>query len=182
MSKRNDDDFFDQLFTRLQDGDFINKTVNDFGKEIKNTVNRSIKNQGYDNFSDMVNSTIRAQPAEKPSAGEPLKQHVDYQNRYEFLVDSLQFVKYDPRYRGYYRDGHQEAIQKCVSWLSDSNNDFDGTEDYIEKEIQTFLRRQRRNRDKFIEGYLDGLHLFKDELNKSKVFMMSKVKKMLVNK
>ncbi len=55
MSKKNDFEFLDKLFDRLQRDDFINKTINDFGKEIKETIDHSVKNQGYDDISDMVN-------------------------------------------------------------------------------------------------------------------------------
>ncbi len=181
MSKKNDFDFLDKLFDRLQRDDFINKTINDFGKEIKETIDHSVKNQGYDDISDMVNSAIRSKSGSKPTTMDGYHyNNNDYNNRFEYIVNSLQLVKYDPKYRGFYRDGHQEAIQKCVTILSSGNAKFDVVEEYIEKELETFELRKKKNKDKFIEGYIDGLHLMKEELSRSKLYMMDKVKKTLV--
>lgn len=183
MSKKdNDFDFIDQLFDRLQSGDFVNKTVNEFGNEVKNTIDRSVKNQGYDNIQDMVSSAIKSKPSEKPGAGDNYPNRNDFKNRYEYLIGSLQNVHYDSRYRGFYRDGHQEAIKKCVSYLHEKRINLDEIEDYITDEIHEYRRSRRKKRDKYLDGYLDGLMLFKDKLADSKLFIMNKIKNSLVNK
>lgn len=180
MSKRNDFDFFDQLFDRLQKDDFINKTISDFGREVKDTIDRSVKNKGYDDIGDLVSNTIKPKPASKPQAGQS-DLYQEYNNRYEYLLNSLQLIKYDPKYRGYYREGHQEAIAKSVNILGSSKNNFESLEEYVKKELSTFDRHPKKHKDKFVEGYIDGLKLLQDELRRSKIYMMAKVKNSLVN-
>ncbi|MDD2592643.1 MAG: hypothetical protein PHP11_06120 [Erysipelotrichaceae bacterium] len=180
MSKKNDLEFLDRLFERLESDDFINKTINEFGKEVKESIDNSIKNQGYDDLSQLVTSKIKSKQSMKPSTvdvSSRFKQ--DYENRLEYIVDSLQVIKYDPKYRGYYKEGHQEALQKCVSILSNDKTGYDKAEDYIDQELITFSHKHKK-RDKFFEGYIDGLQLMKEELRHSKAYMMAKVKKNLV--
>ena len=47
----------------------------------------------------------------------------DYASRYEYVRDVLEHVSYPPRQRGYYRDGHQDALSRYLRRMAINQND-----------------------------------------------------------
>ncbi len=167
---KNDFDFLDELFDELETSG--SQSVNDFGDMIKNRVNEEMKKNGYDDFSDLILGGIGNSSHGKVHS----RSRGRYaQNRFDYFINALINVSYGYQYRGYYREAHQEAIDKYIQMAKNNPTDLSVLERNVLREIRLVRRNRRDGRDKEYQGYLDGLNLVKKELENSKIYMMGKI-------
>lgn len=172
MSKnRNDFDFLDELFDELETSG--NQSVNDFGEMIKTRFSEEIKKNGYDNFSDMILGGIGNSSAHGKVHSRSYGQTAE--SRFDYFINAVINVSYGYQYRGYYREAHQEAIDKYIQMAKNNPEDLTVLERNVIREIRMIRRNKRSGNDKEYQGYLDGLNLVKKELENSKMYMMGKI-------
>lgn len=179
--KKQNYDFFDEYFDKLanDDSNIINVTISEFGKEIRKSVDDSVKNKGYDSFSDMINFNLNAENKKRVSKPyvAPNKFDASSRSRYGYFINSLDNVVYENSYRGYYREGHQKAIDIYKERARFCENDLSDLEVSVADEIRRMRNTNgRKSSDRFEAGYLDGLQFVKKALKRSALYMMNIIK------
>lgn len=192
MAKKTESDHFDQiddLFNKITSEEAIisgiktvTKTVESVGKEINRGINESLKNKGYDNLGEYIQAEMSSKKREKPTPKTSFRSRAQLNDRYTFFVDALEHVTYDLKYRGLYREGHQEAIKNYLEIAKSYVNDMSSLQKRLIvdlKDMQLEVRKEKRNR--WNEGYLNGLQFISHSLQNSKLHMMSKIKREVEN-
>ena len=155
----------------------IANTVDNVSKEINKGINESLKKNGYDSFGEYIRSEMTDEKHTKPK--ETARQRIKFfETRFDYFADALNNVTYGLKYRGLYRDGHQEAINTYLHLANSYTKDLGNMQVRIAqdiKEMQVAARTEKRN--KWNEGYLDGLQFINRTLQNSKLYMMNKIKK-----
>ena len=77
---------------------------------------------------------------------------------------------------GYYRDGHQDALQRYLRRMAINQNDMMMYEKIVDEEIRKYYQQNSRQRsNKYDEGYYDGLKLVARALKQSRDLMMEEI-------
>ena len=92
------------------------------------------------------------------------------------IAAMLENIVYPPRQRGYYRDGHQDAVQRYLRRMAINQNDMMMYEKIVDEEIRKYYQQNTRQRsNKYDEGYYDGLKLVARALKQSRDLMMEEI-------
>ena len=164
-------DTIDEYFTKINSEELtkkINKGFNAFSK----TVEDSLKNNGYNNFNEFINAEIKDQKAEKPNFRINIKK---YSSRIEVVKEAIHQVNYGLKYRGYYQDGHMQAINDIEKVLDQYNYDLDELADQIKIQTKEIKHQYKDYKKAYITGYIDGLEYVQKAILKSKHIMMEKI-------
>ena len=181
--KQKNTDYLDDLFDKhFNDKDFMNTNLADFGQMVRDTINEEARKQGYDTMSDLISGEIQeglsgnSRTRNRPVAAAVHRRHGSYRTRYEYVREMLENVVYPPRQRGYYRDGHQDAIQRYLRRMAINQNDMMMYEKIVDEEIRKYYQQNNRQRsNKYDEGYYDGLKLVARALKESRDLMMEEI-------
>ena len=181
--KQKNTDYLDDLFDKhFNDKDFMNTNLADFGQMVRDTINEEARKQGYDTMSDLISGEIQeglsgnSRTRRRPGAAAVHRRHGSYRTRYEYVREMLENVVYPPRQRGYYRDGHQDAIQRYLRRMAINQNDMMMYEKIVDEEIRKYYQQNNRQRgNKYDEGYYDGLKLVARALKESRDLMMEEI-------
>ena len=181
--KQKNTDYLDDLFDKhFNDKDFMNTNLADFGQMVRDTINEEARKQGYDTMSDLISGEIQeglsgnSRTRKRPVAAAVPRRHGSYRTRYEYVREMLENVVYPPRQRGYYRDGHQDAIQRYLRRMAINQNDMMMYEKIVDEEIRKYYQQNNRQRgNKYDEGYYDGLKLVARALKESRDQMMEEI-------
>lgn len=182
MSRKKEDfDFLDDLFDRhLNDDQFINSTVNDFGKMIRDSFNAEAHKSGYDNLQDMIQGEIQnglngtKDKSKAKTQSTVRRSAVHYETRYDYFMDSIFNFEFGPGQRGNYKEGHEDAINRYVNRVELNRSNLCAVEKIVDDEIQ-YYRSKNRRIDKYTEGYLNGLKFVRQTLIQSKCELMEEV-------
>jgi hypothetical protein len=177
MSNKDNMDLFDQLFSQL-DNDQV--SFSDFTEVVKNSMTEAAKKKGYDSFSQMLTSEI----SNSMHNEKPLKPNVDTRQiqkegitRYEYMMQALDSVKYEPKYQGYYEAGHRTCIQHVVENIENNKHQLCFVEEAVKKDLKNYRKLVKSNQDDaFTQGYYDALMLLGNSLAKSKKVRMKEIK------
>ena len=164
-------DTIDEYFTKINSDELskkINKGVNSFSK----TIEDSLKNNGYNNFNEFINGEIMNQKTEKPLFKTNIQK---YSSRIEVVNVAIHQVNYGLKYRGYYQDGHQQALTDIKKILNQYNYDLDELADQIKVQIKEIKNQYRDYKKAYISGYIDGLEYVQKAIIKSKYIMMERI-------
>lgn len=182
MSKKKNNlfDSIDDLFNTLNSEETakaITDTVSNVGSEIKHSINESLKKNGYDNFGEYINANFSSsKERRRPQARRAYQTRRNFDSRYEYFMDALMSVHYDLKYRGYFKEGHQEAIHTYLVLAENYKTNLDALNLRLRNEIKDLkavMRKQKK--DAWNEGYLNGLEYIGRSLKNSKVYMMNKI-------
>lgn len=179
MSRNQNTDFLDEMFRNLEKDD-LNQTIDDFTHAVRQQINDSLRKNGYDTAGDAfvhgIDSGLRGRKASKPDVNAGTRRATAVGNtRYEYFLSLLDSVTYEGNYRGYYKEGHEKAIDIYRSKAAFCSNDLVSLESEVAKEIHR-TKLNRRLRDRFEVGYFDGLQFIEKALKKSKLYMMTIIK------
>ncbi len=183
MSKRKNDlfDSIDEIFNSVnakENAKAFNETVNSVGKEIKSSINESLKQNGYDNINEYIraNFTSSAKQTKRPSERKVYQTRRSFENRYDYFMDALMSVRYDLKYRGYFKEGHQEAIHTYLLLAEKYKSNLDALNIRLKNEIRDLkITMRKQKKDAWNEGYLNGLEYIAKSIKNSKVYMMGKI-------
>lgn len=174
MSKRNTD-FLDDLFKSLEEDANLDQTIEDFTAGIHQTINESLHRNGYDTMSDALHRDYNEQSRKPEVRVGTQKASTIGLSRYEYFLSLLEDINYGPKYQGYYKEGHQKAIELYRSKAEFTQSDLVSLEEDVQGEIHR-AKLNRKNRDLFDIGYYDGLEFIEKAIQRSKLYMMTLVK------
>ena len=164
-------DTIDEYFNQINSDELskrINKGVNSFQK----TIEESLKNNGYNNFNEFIDGEIKDYKGKKPSFNKHIKR---YSSRMEFVKEAIHQVNYGLKYRGYYQDGHKQALSDIDKCLSQYSYNLDELADQIKVQIKEIRIQYKDYKKAYITGYIDGLEYIQKAIIKSKDLMMERI-------
>lgn len=171
---------------KKQSNDIIDdlvKLVDQTSEGVSQTIDESLRKNGYDNIGDFVsegvNSVFSNRKGEKPYSTHSF---VDFDSRYTYLIEALSHIEYERKYRGVYKEGHEQIIQLFLERLYRHDVDFLTIEKDIKSEIRNLKSQVKSVKNKFKEGQLDAFNLILKELRYSKKKLMRKVEMELIKK
>ena len=168
-------DTIDEYFSKINGDEItkkINKGVNNFSKTISETFEDSLKNNGYNNFNEFIDGEIKDQKGKKPEFNKYLKK---YSSRIEYVKEAIHQVDYGIKYRGYYQDGHIQALKDIEPLLDQYSYNLDELATQIRKQSAEIKKRHSDYKKAYITGYIDGLEYVYKAINKSKQILMERI-------
>lgn len=175
MSKKNYDTL-DELFKKLNDEDFIDFSASEFTQLIKNSIHEEIKKSGYDSLEEMVQEEIKTSyKKETKPKKKQMKEH--YHCRYDYFTDALSAHQYLERHQGFYKEGHQKAINDMLNLADNDPMNLCALEKIVEDYLKKSTSQQKE--DVYVKGYIDGLKFVKRCLLQSKMAMMEEINQSL---
>lgn len=173
MAVKRNKDFIDDLV----------ELVDTTATSVKDNIDESLKNNGYDNITDFVSEGIdRAfgkRESEKPFSTSARNVVT---SRYEYMKQLLENIHYGRRYRGYYREGYEQIITTYKEQLETYKNDLDYLESSIQYDLSKLTKESRSSRNKYREGQKDALEYILSELRYAKNQIMKRIQRELVKK
>lgn len=174
-NNKNHEDVFDSLFEKhMNDEQFINSSISDFGKMIKEAIDEEAQKNGYDSLSEMIQDEIKSNFSANQSTDE-----VSYSNtssahhtRYDIFIHSIETPVYLLRHHELYQNGYEDALKRYRQQAELNRNNLCPLEKIIQEEINGASNLKQ---DSYGQGYLDGLRLIQRNLLQSKSIMMEKV-------
>lgn len=171
---QNEKDIFDSI-----DSFFSDLNLNELGKKVQKNaeslskeINESLKQNGYDNVKEFIAGEILDKKGQKPHLPPQIK---DIQSRVEFTREALTQIDYDLKYRGYFKEGHQEAIQQGLQLISTYQNDLDFCAHHIQDQLNELKHHRSTQKDAYRNGYIQGCQFILKTIRESKKRMMKKI-------
>lgn len=174
MANRKKDVFdqIDEMFSEINGEQIVSEIIKGVDN-VSSTINEALKNNGYDNVTEFYQGAIRDKKGKRPTPRTAFKQ---YTSRIAYIEDALSNINYEIKFRGYYREGHQEAVTNALKYLPNYQNNLDQLYKRIQQEAnQTRTQMRNRKRDAYASGYLNGCEYVMKVLHQSKMFMMQQV-------
>ena len=168
-------DTIDEYFSQINGEEIskkINEGVDNLSKNIADSIEQSLKNNGYNNFSEFVQGEIKDLKGKKPEFSKFLK---DYSSRVDYVKEAIRHVDYEIKYRGYYQEGHQQAIKDIDPLVDKYAYNLDELNQQIRKQIKEIKARNSSTRKAYTNGYLGGCEYIQKAITKSKRIMMEKI-------
>ncbi|MDD6466807.1 MAG: hypothetical protein PUF50_01325 [Erysipelotrichaceae bacterium] len=175
-NKQNNENLDRLLEEYLKDSGLQNKTLNEFGKTVLESVNTAANSHGYDSISEMINDEIAMGLNVKEKPKKPSLDSLNNREchtRYDYFMETLNGVEYDSRYRGHYKSGHLEALDKYIDRVELNRDNLTIVDKMLHQELSVL--RKERNQSLYLQGYIDGLKMVDKALRKSKNEMMKQV-------
>lgn len=179
MNRRTDDmDIFDNLFAQIENDE---SSIGDFAGTVRDSMNEAARKKGYDSFTDMISSEISNSLSndkpEKPKA-DTRNLSAEQMSRFDFMMEAIQSVTYEPKYQGYYEAGHRTCMDSYVDKMEQNKNQLCVIESLIKEDMKQYAKLLKKNRnDAYTQGYYDALVLLANSLLKSKKAKMRQIKK-----
>ena len=171
-------DFFDSIddfFTQLNEKEVsekIHKGVNTLNK-MPDKVNDALKNKGYDNIKEFLQGEFTDKKTQRPTVRP--KRLRNFPSRTAFVEDALTNVQYEIKYRGYYKEGHQQALSYVKSLLPQYTYDLDRLGKRLKLEIKEIRQTHHKGKDAYTNGYLNGCEFVLKAIHQSKIVLMRQI-------
>lgn len=178
MNRNNNKDLFDTIddyFSQINGEEIAQKvssSVDKLSKNISDTIEDSLKNNGYNNFSEFVEGEFRDKKGSKPHFSKFLK---EYSSRLEYVKEAISNVEYEIKYRGYFKEGHQEALHDIQLLLDNYTDNLDDLGKRIRAQIKEIRLRSSHYKKAYVNGYINGCEYVQKAIRRSKRFMMDKI-------
>lgn len=101
----------------------------------------------------------------------------EFNSYYDFLYSRFSNINYQTN-STYYIQGCDEAIGLCLNYLKEHDDSVSGLVSFIKTRKST---SERRVKDAYNQGFLEGFLLVTDALNEAKYELMEEVKKAVSN-
>ena len=180
VDKKDDNSLDEMLEKHIKDDSFESTTVDDFGRMVTKAVNSAAKDKGYDSLTEMIKDEIAIGMDSKNKPRRPvakLSAASDSSTRYEYFMKAIDSVAYDSRYRGNYKTGHIEAVERYIDKVELNKQNLVIVDRIIKQELNAVNRRGNQNL--YDRGYYDGLKTVERVLLQSKNTMMMRVASVL---
>lgn len=163
--------------------DDLVELVDSTANTVKANIDESLKNNGYDNVSELVGEGIdRAFGKRKSEKPFSTYSHGIIVSRYEYMKQILSTIHYGRRYRGYYRDGYEHIITTYLEQLEQYKEDLEYLENSIKFDLSKINKNTKSTRNKYSEGQRDALEYILSELRYSKTQLMKKIQRELIRR
>lgn len=183
MAKKNNDlfDQIDSLFKEIN-ADEIAKNVVHSINSASQELNESLKNKGYDNVGDFVAANFSNTKKACPTLGHYNQVSKNYTSAYLYFCDCLDDIYYNLKYRGYFKEGHQQAIHRYRQLADEYQTDLNSLALMIKQEIKEYNKiRKHDPKNALNEGYYQGLVYIRKALKNAKLYMMNLIQKELIH-
>ncbi|MGN1343624.1 MAG: hypothetical protein ACI4U3_03540 [Traorella sp.] len=167
-------DTIDEYFFQINSDEIskkISNGVDNISKNISDSIEHSLKNNGYNNFSEFIQGEIQDKKGKQPEFTKYLK---DYHSRKEYVLEAIQDVTYEIKYRGYYRDGHQQALQDLKPLVEKYSYNLDELNQQIKKQVKE-IKSHSTSKKAYTNGYIDGCEYVQKAISNSQKMMMEKI-------
>lgn len=169
MSGKNND-FVDELI------DIVDSTAS----SIKENIDYSLKNNGYDKMGDAladgIDRAFGKRPLDKPYSS---YSHGVVHSFNEYMTKIVDTINYGRRNRGYYYEGYQQIIENYKEQLRLYQGNIEEIEKNLKYELRSVKQESRKSHNKFNEGKCDALEYLLSEMSYAKMQMMRKIQKEL---
>lgn len=177
MEKQKKDGFdtIDDYFSNINADEIAKKItqgVDKLSQNISSTIEDSMKNSGYNNFSEFFEGEIRDKKGQKPHFSNLLK---DFDSRIDYVKDALNNVDYEIKFRGYFKDGHEQALEDIHTLIDKYENDLDMLFKRIKQQIQEVKNHSSSYKKGYIDGYISGCEYVQKAIKTSKNMMMKRI-------
>ena len=182
MNKNQDNwDVFDRLFSQIEND---TSSIADFGNVVKDSIDEAAKKKGYDSFAELLSAEIsNSITNEKPQKPKVNDRHLSAEtmSRFDYMMEAIKSVTYEPRYQGYYGTGHRNCLDHYVDEMSRVPNELCSGEEKVKADIKYYsqLLKKKKN-DGYTQGYYDALVLLSNSLIRSKKAKMRDIKQMVL--
>ncbi len=178
LSKQpNNFDFFDDLFKKLGDDEFISSSVNDFSRLVQDSIQKEVNKKGYTDLSNMIQSEVKAgfnsHTAQTRTNPHVRRSSQKYISRYAYFNDAINDRKFYDYQNTAYEKGQKEAIEYYKNEVARCKENLCMIDKIVGEEIKEL--KKRNNIGSKYEGYLDGLLFVQKVLIESKAYMMDEV-------
>ena len=180
VNKKEDTSIDEILEKHINEDSYESTTVDDFGRMVTKAVNSAAKDKGYDSLTEMIKDEIAIGIDSKNKPRRPtarLSAASDSTTRYEYFMKAIDSVSYDSRYRGNYKTGHIEAVERYIDKVELNKQNLVIVDRILKQELNATSRRG--NQSLYDKGYLDGLKTVERVLVQSKNAMMMRVASVL---
>lgn len=171
MSNKTWSESLDEMLAKLNSGEFVDQSLNEFEKTINDTVlgkKTSRANSSYSSFSTTNYRTI------VPHVSRNIE-NASYSSRYEQILACLQNINYD-NYPTDKQDGYKQAINYYIEQLKVHQDSLKELEQQIQNDLTTYKEKVRStNVDGFLQGYYDALLMVKKIMNNSRLARLSEL-------
>lgn len=163
MDNKSWNEKLDEMLADLNDGNFVDQSINEFEKVVDDTV-MSVKKATrsgstvnvkttYKNAVPHVNRTIEAS---------------NYTSRYSQVVTCLENIVYN-NYPSEKRAGYQQCIDQYLNEIHGTNS-LKQLDNQIIEEMKVYKQKVKNTEvDDFLKGYYDALLMVKKTLNASRL-------------
>ena len=176
MNKNNKDifDTIDEYFSQINHDEIakkISEGVESITKNISVTIEDSLKSNGYNNWNEFVQGEIKDQKGKKPT---PKKFFNEYTSRKEYVLEAIKSVDYEIKYRGYYKEGHLQALTDIYPLVEKYASILDELRKQIIKQIKE-IKSNSNTKKAYYNGYIGGCEYVIKAIMKSQQVMMDQI-------
>lgn len=107
---------------------------------------------------------------------------IEFDSRYTYLIEALSHIEYERKYRGVYKEGHEQIIHLFIKQIENRDVNLIELKKEIEIEIKNLKKQLKSVNNKFKEGQLDAFILILKEMQYSEKRLMRKVQMELIKK
>lgn len=160
-------DSLDEMLTKLNNGDYIDQSVNEFKRGVDDTVIGVRKTVGKNgNTTYTTNSNVYKVVV--PHINRTIE-NTKYPSRYQQVLTCLENIQYD-QYPDDKKQGYQSCINKYIDDVKNHQNSFKALDLQIDRDMREYKSKVKTsNVDAYLQGYYDALLMIKKVLNNSKL-------------
>lgn len=169
MSNKTWNESLDEMLAKLNNGEFVDQSLNEFEKTINDTVlGQKNKKNSYSSFSTTNYKTVVPHIDRKV-------ENAAYSSRYDQILSCLENIIYD-NYPAEKQDGYKQAINYYIEEVKKYQNDLKALEEQVKNDLNTYKAKVRStNVDAFLTGYYDALLMVKKIMNNSRLARLSEL-------
>jgi hypothetical protein len=154
-------DSLDELLAKLNNGDFVDQSVNEFARTVSSTTstasggtNSRYTSATYRSVIPHVNRTIES---------------TNYASRYLQVVTCMENIVYG-KYPASKKDGYQQCILRYIEECKNHSNNLKVVEQSVNNDMSEYKAKvSTATVDGFLQGYYDALLMVKKLLYNSKL-------------
>ncbi len=173
MSNKTWSESLDEMLAKLNSGEFVDQSLNEFEKTINDTVlgRKTTSNRSTNSYSSFSTTNYRTVV---PHINRSVE-NASYSSRYDQILACLENIVYD-NYPSEKQDGYKQAINYYIDEVKKNKDSLKELEKNINTDLNTYKSKVRStNVDSFLLGYYDALLMVKKIMNNSRLARLSEL-------
>ncbi|MDO4377787.1 MAG: hypothetical protein Q4C64_01380 [Erysipelotrichia bacterium] len=169
MSNKSWNESLDEMLAKLNNGEFVDQSLNEFEKTLNDTVlGNKNKSAAYSTFSTTNYRTV------VPHINRSIE-NAAYSSRYDQILSCLENIIYD-NYPDSKQNGYKKAVETYIEEIKNHQNDLKALEARVQKDLSEYKKKVRStNVDDYLNGYYDALLMIKKIMNNSRLARLSEL-------